>query len=59
MEVSDLLHVPAILSPGKKMLVVSIGLEVWHASEPVWNLVARRKFPAHDGNQTLLVHPIV
>jgi hypothetical protein len=37
MEVSEKLHAPAALSPGKEFLV-SIGQEAGWAPEPVWKL---------------------
>jgi len=46
MEVSDQLHAPAALPPGKES-AVSIGQEAGWAPDPVWKRCRREKFPEH------------
>jgi len=50
MEVSDQLHAPATLPPGKELLV-PIGYEARWAPEPVWTRWWREKFPAPGGTR--------
>jgi hypothetical protein len=52
---SGQLQDPAALTPGKEHLLFN-RLEVWWATEPVWTLWWREKFPAPAGTQTP-VHP--
>jgi hypothetical protein len=57
MEVSDQLHAPAALHPGKEPQVPT-GEEAGWTPEPVWKLWRREKFLPPAGNRIPAVQPV-